>query len=250
MAILRAVAVLKHVSGLAKDNATNSFHFTGTADDATAIAICEQVRQFYTGLGPGGEAAVAAYMSGQITTVDVNVYVVPGTLEPSGRETPVGPPLRTELGTAGLLTNIPKQTAVNAPQEVAVCVSYQGTPGPGVVQRRRRGRIYVGPLNTGAIVQTANVAPRPVASFRTQLGYRAQILAQQIDAAAEWVVYSRPYAGRAEIVREGRAPLPAIAARPATTVNIDQIWVDDEFDTQRSRGLQRTGRTLLATGEA
>lgn len=250
MAIIRATAVLRHQSGLARDNCVNTFHFTGTADTSTFQAIGNRVREFYEDPVVGGvNAAVAAYIGGQINALDVNLYVIPGTLEPSGRETPAGPPAYVDLGpTSGPFTSARLDTS-ELPNEVAVCVSYQGTPGPGVVQARRRGRIYVGPLNIAAMEQGAH-GPRPAQSFRTTLSLAVTRLANEVDADAEWVVYSRPYAGRDEIIRPGRAPLPAIAPRPATTVNIDQIWVDDEFDTQRRRGLQRTGRTLVETNEA
>lgn len=249
MAIIRAQAVLKHVSGLAKDNCVNTFHFTGDPDvQAVRDDINASIRAFYQTVPPNVVDSLAEFMSSSISTLDVNLYVVPGTLDETGRETPTGPPIQTYLGSAGSFSSITKMDNQNLPQEVALCVSYQGTPGPGVVQRRRRGRIYIGPLNASAVA-TSGIA-RPALGIRNVLSEAFVKLAQDVDNSAELVVYSRPYPGRGVIERPGRAPLPAIAARPAATVNVDQVWVDDEFDTQRRRGLERTGRTLISTGEA
>lgn len=247
MAIIRVNAVLKHTSGLAKHNVVNSFHFEGDADDAAKrTQILDAISAMYRtdAPGTGSTAAIARYLSDQYPTLDLFMYEVPGTLT-DGKETPAGPPIASQLGSAGNLTTVGKLDANNLPPEVACCMSYQGTPTGGVVQARRRGRVYFGPFNNAA-VNGANVDPRPSLGLRTTITESFQQMLTATDTAAEFVVYSRPYAGRDAIPREGRATLPAIAARPGTTVGVDQIWIDDEFDTQRRRGLVRTGRTLLA----
>lgn len=251
MAIIRAVAVLKHVSGLARDNCVNTFHFTGELAGFSDLNVVDAVRRMY--LQPLGEpgnliSPLGTYLSPAINTLDVHLYEVPGTLT-DGKETPAGPPRFSSLGNPGDIASLVGVSATPLPSEVAACISYQGTPGAGVVQRRRRGRIYIGPLNTGASAKVGSVA-RPSAPFRDAMRDAMLRMINEVDDGAEFVVYSRPFAGRAQIDRPGRAPLPAIPARPATTVNVDQIWVDDEFDTQRRRGLQRTTRTLVSTGEA
>lgn len=248
MAIIRAQAVLKHVSGLARHNAVNTFHFTGVNNGVTLLDIANRVSDFYVtdlpDTGGGIEPALKYMLSPAYRTLDVHLYEVPGTLT-DGRETPSGPPILTVLGSTD---NLYSGNTTPLPAEVACCISYQGTPGAGVVQARRRGRIYIGPLNNGTSTKVSDVA-RPSASFRSTLQKCMLRLIQQVDDNAEFVVYSRPYAGRAAIPRADRPDLPALPARPATTVNVDQIWIDDEFDTQRRRGGERTGRTLVSTGE-
>lgn len=245
MAILRAAAVFSTPSGLARDRVVNTFHFEGESVNDTWVGIAAAVRQFYAdATGITGGLPLAAYLSSVLQTLDVHVYEVPGTLEASGRETPTGVPVFSDLGAAGAIAAIGKASSANLPNEVAVCVSYQGTPAPGFEQSRRRGRIYVGPLNNGAKSEGAD-GPRPSATFRTIAGEAYSRLTADIDPNAEAVVYSRPFAGRAAVERVDRPDLPALAPRPAVTVGIDQIWVDDEFDTQRRRGLRRTGRTLV-----
>lgn len=247
MTILRATAVLKHVSGFARDNAVNTFHFEGDNDEAARSTIIGAVRDFYTAQdagNPNGSAALGVYLAPAYRTLDVHVYEVPGTLQPNGRETPSGPPVASFLGTPDELVAM-NGGSTPLPAEVAICVSYQGTPGPGLVQSRRRGRIYFGPLNTAASTNVGGVA-RPAANVRTQLGDRYNRLLQAVDGQVEAVVYSRPFAGRVGAVKDNGEPKPDLPPRAAFTVGIDQLWVDDEFDTQRRRGLQRTGRTLVS----
>lgn len=108
------------------------------------------------------------------------------------------------------------------PREVAICLSFQGLRIPGTPQARRRGRIYIGPVGTS--VQTAG---RPTSATRTALLTAAQQLytdIQTVDASYRWAVWS---------------------TRDGTAVPLHDAWVDDAFDTQRSRGNAPTTRTTL-----
>lgn len=250
MAIMRAIAVLNHVSGLARDRCINTFHFTGDATDNTIReGILNEVRDFYFLVPPNVIKSPAMYLSDNMTTLDCYLYEIPGTLTAGGRETPAGAPIETLLGVTNDLATVVKESQSSLPQEVAVKVSVQGTPGPGMIQRRRRGGIFFGPLNYGAN-SGDNTPSRPSTGVRNVLVEAMVDLAKRVDPHAEMVVYSRPYAGRDEFVGQNGRTYPALDPRPATTVNIDEVWVDDEFDTQRRRGLVRTGRTLVSTGEA
>jgi len=105
------------------------------------------------------------------------------------------------------------------PREVAVCLSFQGLRIPGTPQARRRGRIYLGPL-----ISTINSSGRPAASPRTTLATAASDFGtdvQTVDPAYRWAVWS---------VLDG------------TAVPITDGWIDDAFDTQRSRGVETTSR--------
>lgn len=241
---------LKHVSGFARDNVVNTFHFTGDAESAALPeAITTPLFNLYITDAPAGSstAPIVKYLSSAFTTMDINLYEVPGTLEPDGRETPSGPPFYTYLGGPTLFADQgPRLSSVNLPSEVAVCCSYQGTPGAGVVQRRRRGRVYFGPF-VDAASDGGGTGARPAVGLRNTLAESMQKMIADVEPTFPFVVYSRPFPGRDAIPRTTRPDLPAIPARPATTVNVTQLWVDNEFDTQRRRGLQRTGRTIIAT---
>lgn len=101
--------------------------------------------------------------------------------------------------------------ASQCPREVSVCLSFAG----GEFQPRQRGRIY-----PPATITDAN-------GVRPSSGARATILAlgQQLHdvggANVDWIVWSR-------------------VNQSATAVT--KCWVDDEWDTQRRRGLRSTTR--------
>jgi len=106
------------------------------------------------------------------------------------------------------------------PTEVAVCLSFQGLRIPGTPQARRRGRVYL-----GALKATVNSNQRPASANITDILDAAEGLYDDlavIPSAGTWAVWS-PTDGSA---------VPLIEA-----------WVDDSFDTQRSRGQARTTRT-------
>lgn len=118
------------------------------------------------------------------------------------------------------LTSAP--SGAELPSEVALCLSFQGLRVPGFPQARRRGRVYLGPLKA-----TINSSGRPASAVRTSLVGFAETLYDAIDAISGtgiWSVWSS---------LDGEA------------VGLHDCWVDDTFDTQRSRGLQRTAKTTL-----
>lgn len=112
------------------------------------------------------------------------------------------------------------------PQEVALCVSYQGPRQAGQKQARRRGRIFTGPFSVAA---NNGVAGRPASALRTLMADSAENNLLQITGQAgwEWVVHSRvaPAASADTIVTDG--------------------WVDDSWDTQRRRGNRPSARTVF-----
>lgn len=239
MAVLRAVAQFEHITGLPRDRAVNTFHFNGPADAPTLADIRDRVIDFYTADQANGPK-VGAFLSHVLQSFRVKVYDV--TVEPSG------PPLVESAS-----VNLPARAGVaNLASEVAICLSFQGTPAGGLIQRRRRGRIYLGPLNDAALANPGNAGAavqRPSASVLTTLRNAGIKLATEVDDTAEWVVYSRPFPGRVGAVKDNGDPKPDLPARAGSTVNIDEVWTDDAFDTQRRRGERATGRTLVLTGE-
>lgn len=116
------------------------------------------------------------------------------------------------------LTSAPSGTGL--PTEVAMCLSFQGTRTAGLPQARRRGRIYIGPLKA-----TVNSNQRPLLAAREDIRDAALQLYTDLAAvpgSAGWCVWS---------------------ALDGLAVPLDNCWVDDSFDTQRSRGQAPTTRT-------
>jgi hypothetical protein len=105
------------------------------------------------------------------------------------------------------------------PRDVAVCLSFQGTKISGVSQASRRGRVYIGPLAQTFITSAGLVDPTRLATVRTAA--IALLAASDASTDFEWVVYS-PTLGTFTPVVDG--------------------WIDNEFDTQRSRGTIATLR--------
>lgn len=115
----------------------------------------------------------------------------------------------------------PTQTPL--PPEVAMCVSFQADRASGEPQSRRRGRVFIGPLGTGGVGSDG----RPSTALLTAYETAAQNLLDASNAATDWVwcIYS--------------------------TVNDDisfvtNGWIDNSYDTQRSRGLEYTARNLYS----
>jgi hypothetical protein len=114
--------------------------------------------------------------------------------------------------------------AIGCPAEVALCLSFQGAEA----RARQRGRIYCGPF-------TFSVADRPSATLRGQLIALAQAFADLGGVNVDWVVFS---------------PTATLAAGgDVKTYSVQKAWVDDEWDTVRSRGRAATTRTNLALSE-
>ena len=101
------------------------------------------------------------------------------------------------------------------PREVALCLSYYAD----VNIPRRRGRMYLGPW------PAAQMQERPGEVPTGQLGLLATRLSGLGGVNVQWVQYS-PTTGEFH--------------------NVTNFWIDDEWDTIRSRGLKATTRALGA----
>ena len=111
------------------------------------------------------------------------------------------------------------------PREIAVCLSFYSVRNIP----RQRGRLYI-PFcvpNSAGVGGTGGV--RPNASLQAKVGALAPIFADLGGVDVDWSVYSRT----------------DDVARPVTN-----WWVDDEWDTVRSRGLRSTDRIVGTVDEA
>lgn len=236
MAVLRATVAFEHVSGLPRDRAVNTFHVNGSTAPATLQTIIDSLIRFYNLPAVEQNPALSAWLASTLTDFVVKVYDV--TVEPSG------PPLAVSAPVA----RVGATNQSNLPAEVAACLSYQGTPAAGLVQSRRRGRIFFGPLNSNAMVQAQGQPAKPNPIMNALLRAAYMRLTTDIDPVGELVIYSRPFPGRPEgrFSKSGK-PLKPLPARPGSTVDITQVWTDDAFDTQRRRGERATAKTFQNT---
>jgi hypothetical protein len=236
--LLRATVNLPFTTGLPRDVSQNVWHFATESGDGSAVHgyWSENLPRFYNDdLSGGTFPEVSGFISAMVdrplcfiewALVDVATGVVSPvldrqvfTLDPvSGGSTPL-------------------------PLEVALCMSMSGgTAGDGIPAARQRGRIYIGPL-TQLAVQTGGGYPHPsdeiVGSItnagRSMINIGVTQRAIGGDSsnpdAGDWVVYGR----------KG----PSTAPRDGITTVVVRGYVDNEWDTQRRRGVDPTARTPL-----
>jgi len=200
MPIVRCQASLTNDSGLAEDACVNTWHYFGNADATAAGLFNDRLEDLYTTI----QNWLSQSLTGGVVTKFYDVTVLPS-----------GPPFHTDSFT------ITPGTSGPLPEEVALCLSYQALQTPGLDQRNRRGRVYIGPFGTNALATGAPA--RPHGTLITDLAGAATALAS--GAASDgtpWVVYSSTLASSA-LVTDG--------------------WVDNAWDTQRRRGKAASSRT-------
>ena len=111
--------------------------------------------------------------------------------------------------------------ASGSQRETAICLSFYA----GENRPRKRGRLYMPCCVMG--IPTSNV--RPLAAHQTKVAAFAPILQDLGGPDVDWVVYSRAD-------DEARA--------------VTNWWIDDAWDTVRSRGLDPATRVTGTTSEA
>lgn len=181
-------------------------------DDAGAglEAVQQKVGQawddFLSFTGSGGSKNLGGWIPGQLQGPYVKCYDLSV------------PPPRTPAD-AGLTWSFTQGTGDPLPREVAIVCSYHnGGPGP-----RNRGRFYFGPL-TSDVVQDDATTGRTSPQNQVRVGLA--------EAMANWV--NNPPAGITwmQLSRVNQQPYP-----------VGGGFVDDAFDTQRSRGEEPNARS-------
>lgn len=118
---------------------------------------------------------------------------------------------REPVGEVSWLASMATRPAAG-PRDVALCLSYfadRNLP-------RNRGRMYIGPL------PSQNLTMRPDSTLRGALATLAEGISGLGGPNVQWVQYS------------------TVLNRYA---NVTDYWIDDEWDTQRRRGLVASTRT-------
>lgn len=204
MATIRAQVTLKTVDAVSENFVSNNWAFSGTNPQAETVGIASALQVFYS--------ACASYLSPAIAqnAHEIKMSNLPGT-----------PPNYPFYTTAFNLSSAPAGSPL--PSEVATCLSFQGDKAAGFPQARRRGRIFIGPLDTTAL----DASGRPAAAMLTAITaaastFRASITALGTDTY--WSIWSVT----------DQAPVEVLNG-----------WMDNAFDTQRRRGIDRTSRTTF-----
>lgn len=235
--LIKLVSHLANVNGMPNDESENTVYVLhpGGPLASEVTTMREAFRDFYT-VDPGATQThpLAWYISEVVdrgaNACSIDAYL---TDDLSGA-TPFGSP------TSSTSFTMPSPGgAQQFPEEVAVVLSYHGdltdvpvsmanpTPPPATIRpaQRRRGRLFLGPLYTGAAEDgIASIIPALI--LRTDLGQAFKTMCNTISAgtSGDVAVWSRA---------DGDA-YPVVAG-----------WVDDAWDIQRRRGLEPTQRTLF-----
>lgn len=204
-----AMAIRAGLSGMADDVYVNNFTFLAddnvvtAADDISAALI-----DFYDTSGPN--RAINEYRGrGVADLMTFKIYKL-SDLKPRV------PIVRTHT------TTKVKSSTLLWPEESAVCISFSAAPPH---TPRRRGRVYIGPLN-GSVCVEENVTGimRVTPGVQQDFSAAAVRLANHVDAG--WLIHSTIGGGTFAAVETG--------------------WVDNAFDTQRRRGPDASNRFTWA----
>jgi len=212
--VLRAQVSLPNGNTLPQDAAVNVWHFESFAADrlVSAAALCAELNTFYQ--------AIDGLLSGKLSgALEIKVYDFSDSL-----------PRAPILVYTGSFT---PGVAQPLPHECAICLSYSGPVASGAPRGRRRGRIFLGPwtiavLDDGtgdAIVDAGAVGA--IVSAAIALGEAGS------PSTYRWSVFSPTAAG---------SPPWTTLELAAGTLPVTDIYVDDAFDTVRSRGAAAISR--------
>lgn len=235
MAAYLATVKLPFKTGLPRDVSENTFWFSDEADDPGDVAtdIFAFLGVFYNEVHT--TRSIATLLTEFIVRDNVNVdihHVNTGDNMP-WIYIPVISAEHLEISDA-------IADSISLPLEVALCMTYGGAdPAPGTLDsvpaRRRRGRVYVGPWQA-EITEDADDDPHPTTLLLNTVANAGKSALNSQSAFAtgsRWVVQSR--------VDPGTVPDPGPPYHVQTVVQGG--YVDDEWDTQRRRGVAATART-------
>lgn len=206
----RATWTWKGISGLPEDHYVNSFCFR---NDIIGVhpgeRIADTLEDFYGGVHAPATSALSQFIPEMMVsaTAEVRVYDLGA---PAPREPEIYLRTMTAMG-----TNTP------LPSECASCLSFVAGPNTP----RTRGRIYLGPLSSGAMGTVSAGHLRPSASMQSSMVQAATWLMGGPNDIT-WCLLSQADAS-AKVITGG--------------------WVDDAFDTQRRRGGDPTARVSFGT---
>lgn len=215
MPYLRGQVRLARDTGLEADVITNTWYFD--VDNGTAAAAAAEA---HTGLEFFYQAVDVYLSADQITnTAEVRWY----DLEDSEPRFPIY---------EDTIALTPTASNPLLP-EASICLSFQGAEESGVNMRRRRGRVFLGPL----VTTTGGLS-----------GGRLAVSSAVRDAIAAAAAGLKAYTGTLGVSWAVFSPTTF-----AETSSLDQAmedvvsgWVDNEYDIQRRRGTIATARSTFS----
>lgn len=225
---IRLKTTIPHDSGVPADAIVLTTHWVHVADGDSPLEVEASARTNMTAFLTSVKDLVSShYNMGQIQHKTFNM------LDPEPRI-----PLTTATAVitpTGAVTN-------DFPAELAVVISFQGTPMSGTNQRRRRGRIYLGPLSF-ALTAGADywLVPTAWVDSLAQAAWEKFVIPTPTKGVL--AVYSSYTAKQIPVggtPTEDDEEVPELI--PGSFTKVTQVWVDNAWDVQRRRGLKATYR--------
>lgn len=239
--LIRAVVELERVSAIPEDTVVNVFHFRDVGGSGIITTDLDEIEDaliaFYNSVATGATKTIAAFLAQSMSRVTnrAKIKFYNKNINPDSGD--FGSPIRTTSWTLGAIDAGPPTGLTG---EAACCLSFEGdltnipeteanpSPPPAFFRpaARRRGRVYIGPLNEAAIQENSGTdfEVKPSSALLSSLRFSGEDLRDYpLTGGWEWVVYS-PTDDQAYTVVTG--------------------FVDNAFDTQRRRGNASTSRTL------
>lgn len=218
MTILRVQVNIPRDNAIPEDDAINVWHFlsVGAATPAAAgAAAVDQLAIFYNAI----DVYLATYVN---TPIRFKVYDLQN---PEPRIPIIEDTQAIVTGTGG------------HPAEVAIALSYSALPQSGANPARRRGRIFLGPLDAAGTSSLNSSDVSVLAACRTAIANAAKtLIVNGTTQDARWVVFSPTTAG---------PPPWDEPTLEAASVDVYTGYIDNAFDTIRSRGYTPTARTIF-----
>jgi len=216
------LAYMQSPTALAKDRFVNVWHFLdASGGDPAAVAETGafKVLDFFN----GGSQPVGQYMSSETTVLTIIGY-----------DQAAAKP-RPELGVI-TATMFPAGASQNIPEEVALCLSYYTDRN----LKSKRGRLYIGPLNVGALTASGE-PPRPHAGMQAAFAAAGtRLIATGLPTVAPATV-TNTFPDSAGVASTAWA---LYSPKLGTYAAIEHGWIDDEWDGQSRRRLEATGRVV------
>jgi hypothetical protein len=129
------------------------------------------------------------------------------------------------------------------PAEVALCLSMEAAQVSGTPQARRRGRVFLGPINNGVIGATTLGDVTVLSSARDAILAAAKTLATGPDLGDGRLSVFSPTTAGAPL---GEGPGQYTPQQLDDSFHdVVKLWIDDRLDTQRRRGGAPTARTTV-----
>jgi hypothetical protein len=205
MPIIRAQVSIPATSTVTEDTVTNTWHFSAVdKTEGTINAIQTALLAVYEAFD-ASKADTYTWTAARLKWYDL--------ADPEERV-----PFEDELlGATSAGTGDP------LPQEVAMCLSFNGEYVSGFSQARRRGRVYLGPLAVSTLDTATGRFSNAFTDAIAAAG-AALLLASTTASDWAWVVYSPT----------GGTSYPVVAG-----------WADNAPDIQRRRGLKASRRTTF-----